>query len=328
MMAAETLLLSISLRCSSLLMIVLVCQYFFQISSAKSNSCTPSSCGIIRNIRYPFRLKDDPNHCGDRRAELACENNVTSIYLKSHKYYVKAINYGSLSTIIRVVDASINNDNTCSFPNSSASDYNFTYPLITYWILFDVPINLMSCPTPLKNSSLFTDITHDCASKNLSSLSRFTYIKVGRMKASEVPHTCGVDLIVMTSWNKFMDSNSNNNVSLSEIHDALLYGFELTFWYSPSMTAWEKFRDFFLRSILWIIVCTVGLLCALVSPPVMTIIGFTAVLGLLYLAFHLLFSWVIHIYSNIVVYVPLLKQFELLVAPPVTCVPLLVIGAL
>ncbi|KAH6806836.1 hypothetical protein C2S51_027944 [Perilla frutescens var. frutescens] len=299
MIAAETLLLRISLRCSSLLMSVLVCQYFFQISSAKPNSCTPSSCGIIRNISRPFRLKDDPKHCGDRRAELACENNVTFVYLNSHKYYVKAINYGTDdNSTIRVVDASINNDDTCSFPNSSTCYYNFSYHFYSSINYREIrsyngasqsqPINLMSCPTPLKNASMFTDITHDCAS-NSSSLSRFTYIKVGSMNASEVPQTCGIDLIVMTSWKKIMDWNSNNNVSLSKIHDALLYGFELTFcrWCSSR----DIFRDYIIPIILGIIlVCTVGLSCALVSPPVMTIIGFAAVLGLLYIAVGLIFS--------------------------------------
>ncbi|KAH6806831.1 hypothetical protein C2S51_027939 [Perilla frutescens var. frutescens] len=338
MMAAETLLLRISLRCSSLLMIVLVCQYFFQISSAKSNSCTPSSCGIFRNISYPFRLKDDPNHCGDRRAELACENNVTSIYLNSHKCYVKAINYGTYDNTIRVVDASINNDDTCSFPNSSAHSYSSS----NYWSPSQSqPINLMSCPTPLKNSSLFTDITHDCASNNSSSLSRFTYIKVGFMEASEVPQTCVIDLIVMTSWNrfvdKFMDWNSNNNVSLSEIHQSLLYGFELTFcpsYFSSRMTAWENaeiFGHFVLPNILWILVCTVGLLCAWVSPPVMTIIGFAAVSGLLFLAVGLIFSE-ITANNHPLVYVPLVKQSLQVRAPylfrngyPISSVPLLVI---
>ncbi|KAH6798657.1 hypothetical protein C2S51_035141 [Perilla frutescens var. frutescens] len=230
MMAAETCRSS----SSSLLMIFfLVCQYFFQTSL----SCTPSSCGIIRNISYPFRLKDDPTNCGERRAELACENNRTFIYVNSHnKYYVKDINYRT----IRVVDASINNNDTCSFPKSSAYSYNFTghpYPYFSS----ETPISLMSCPTPLKNSSslVFTDITHDCAS-NSSSLARFTYIKVGTMMASEVPKSCRIDLTVMTSWKKFKDSNSNNNVSLSEIHHSILYGFELTFCPECVDSMWGK----------------------------------------------------------------------------------------
>ncbi|KAH6801410.1 hypothetical protein C2S52_001874 [Perilla frutescens var. hirtella] len=293
-MAVETLLLSV--RSSSLLMIAfLVChQYLFQTSLANNpNSCTSSSCGIIRNISYPFRLKDDPNHCGDRRFELTCESNVTSVSIDSQKYYVKAINYGNSS--IRVVDASINNDDTCSFPNYSA--YSSTFGGYLYYFGLSLPINLMSCPHPLKNSSLvFTDITHDCAS-NSSSLSRFTYIKVGNMTASEVPQTCGIDLIVMTSWNKFNDLNSNNSLSLSEIHHSLLYGFELlicTDCRKPS-TLWETVVFFFAN---WwpllIPLAIVVFLTAGVSLPLMIIIGFT---GLLILSFTAI-EWINRCWEN------------------------------
>ncbi|KAH6758253.1 hypothetical protein C2S51_018488 [Perilla frutescens var. frutescens] len=241
------------------------------------NSCTPSSCGIIRNISYPFRLNDDPKLCGDRRFELTCESNVTSVSIDSQKYYVKAINYGNQfsATSIRVVDASINNDDTCSFPNSS-SYYNTIRGL--YYNGVSQPINLMSCPHPLnKSSPVFTDITHHCAS-NSSSLPRFTYINVGSMMASEVPQTCKIDLIVMTSWGKF--NNSNNSLSLSEIHHSLLYGFELiicTDCRKPS-TLWETVVFFFANWWPFVIpLAIVVFLAAGVSLPLM-IIGFTGVL--------------------------------------------------
>ncbi|KAL1553075.1 rust resistance kinase Lr10-like [Salvia divinorum] len=98
----------IFLTTSSLLMILSL-HNLFESCDAK---CAPSSCGIIHNISYPFRLKGDSNKCGDPRFEFSCENNVTSISLNSHKYYVKAINYSGYRDVptIRVVDASINKD--------------------------------------------------------------------------------------------------------------------------------------------------------------------------------------------------------------------------
>ena len=201
--------------------------------------CTPSSCGIIPNISYPLRLKGDPKRCGDRRYELSCENNVTSISLHSHKYYVKEINYANNGYyddyIIRLVDASIKNDDICSFPTYSLYAYHFgsldnpnrlpyqipnnsssSYP---YKDIVTFPINFISCPNPLRNSALFTDITTLCVSNS----SNFRYIKVGHMKVSDLPYACGVDLIVMTS----SDFKDFDNVSLSQIHEALLYGFQL-----------------------------------------------------------------------------------------------------
>ncbi|XP_057803920.1 LEAF RUST 10 DISEASE-RESISTANCE LOCUS RECEPTOR-LIKE PROTEIN KINASE-like 2.8 isoform X2 [Salvia miltiorrhiza] len=209
----------IFLTISSLLILSLL-NNLFQTCVANSY-CSPSACGIFPNISSPFRLKGHPKKCGDGRFELACENNVTSISLNSHKYYVKAINYSN--SAIRLVDASINNHDICSFPTlfDFSIDPRFYFYVTRY---SNSPINFISCPNQLTNSSLFTDITTQCASN--SSHPRYAYIKVGHMTASELPYSCGVDLIVMTSWQEFKDFN---NVSLSEIHQSLLYGLELYF---------------------------------------------------------------------------------------------------
>ena len=71
--------------------------------------CSPSSCGDIRNISYPFRLKSDPRSCGFPEYELICENNRSMINLQEYyggkyyeKYLVTQINYHNYT--IRVVD--------------------------------------------------------------------------------------------------------------------------------------------------------------------------------------------------------------------------------
>ncbi|XP_057798663.1 LEAF RUST 10 DISEASE-RESISTANCE LOCUS RECEPTOR-LIKE PROTEIN KINASE-like 2.4 isoform X2 [Salvia miltiorrhiza] len=281
---------STMMKCSSLLIVLLLNSFGF--CNAK---CSPSACGIIPHISSPFRLKGDPKNCGNHRFELRCENNVTSISLNSHKYYVKAINYHN--STIRLVDASLNNDDICSFPTYSAYDHNFTYDnrhRFPYTIprnvssdIYDVipyPINFVSCPHPLKNYSLVTD----CASNP-----RYSYIKVGHLNASELPPLCGVEVIVMTSWQEFKDLN---NVSLLEIHQSLLYGFELTVcpWcgISSAFPVWE---------LLPILVVILGVLCAAVSPPVFTIFGFAAVSLLLY---HILSLLVGVIYPHFIILAP------------------------
>ncbi|KAH6812848.1 hypothetical protein C2S51_021866 [Perilla frutescens var. frutescens] len=236
-MAAQTLLLT----CFSLLILSL---HFFQTYHANPY-CTPSACGVIRNIRYPFRLKNDPKNCGQITYQLACENNVTTIVLDYKKYHVKAINYHNFT--IRVAEVSINN-NICSFPKYSFYLTNFSTFGYPYSIYRDTdktadhevawPINFMSCPYPLMNSSLLMKAS-SCGrgQNNVSNASsssygngRYTYVKVGHTNVSALKVSCQVDLTVMTSW-KFKDSN---NVSLSEIHDSLLYGFELS-WFNFDM---------------------------------------------------------------------------------------------
>ncbi|RHN77751.1 putative wall-associated receptor kinase, galacturonan-binding domain-containing protein [Medicago truncatula] len=93
------------------------------LSIEQEHSCPPSSCGKISNITYPFRLKNDPIHCGNRSYELSCENNVTTINLYSAKYNVKSINYNNFT--IRLVDPGIQQDNCSSFPRNYLSTSDF-----------------------------------------------------------------------------------------------------------------------------------------------------------------------------------------------------------
>ncbi|WVY90639.1 hypothetical protein V8G54_036153 [Vigna mungo] len=87
------------------------------------DGCSPSSCGKITNISYPFRLKGDPKVCG--RYELSCENNITVLSLLSGTFHVEAINYNNFT--IRVVDPGLQPTNCSSLPRYSLSPYNFTY---------------------------------------------------------------------------------------------------------------------------------------------------------------------------------------------------------
>ncbi|XP_047968895.1 uncharacterized protein LOC125212700 isoform X1 [Salvia hispanica] len=269
---------------SSLFLILFLSLHsLFETCDAK---CTPF-CGIIHNISSPFRLNTDPKKCG--RYALACENNVTSISLNSHQYYVKAINYTGYGDepTIRVVDASINKDDICSFPTFAIYAHSFIHdhPNPIPYLENDnsLPINFISCPNPLRNTSLFTDITTRCVSYS-SHHHKYAYIKVGHMKASEVPYTCGVDLIAMTSWHNFKDLN---NVSLSEIHESLLYGYELT------ICPWCDGETPSKLGLVIILVVVAGLLCAAVSPPLFFVCGFGTVSLLVYLLIFLL----IHIHS-------------------------------
>ncbi|XP_042032789.1 probable receptor-like protein kinase At5g39020 isoform X2 [Salvia splendens] len=231
--------------------------------------CPPSSCGVIRNISYPFLLKGDPSNCGHHI--LTCHHNLTSISLNSRNFYVKAIDY-QISTI-RVADASLNNHNICSFPISStyyfSDDSHYSYSIPSYSTYpFDYKatrINLMSCPNPMKNPSLFTNISTKCSRMNDRS---YSYIKVGHMNASEVPHLCGLDLIAMTSWH-FHDLK---NVSLSEIHHSLLYGFELTF--CNDCGPWSaSFWEVVLHPALLLIL---GMICAVIGHPIFPLFGIAA----------------------------------------------------
>ncbi|CAA2996335.1 LEAF RUST 10 DISEASE-RESISTANCE LOCUS RECEPTOR-LIKE PROTEIN KINASE-like [Olea europaea subsp. europaea] len=228
---------------------VLILLQLLQISCANRNpQCNPSACGRIHNISYPFRLKGYPKRCGDSSYELVCENNTASLYLNSHRYHVKAINYHNFT--IHLVDAALKND-TCSFPQYSMFRYNLSknYPYSIYAYNYsstyrslnklNSPITFMSCPYPV-HSSFFLETAH-CGNRvfdSNASTRRYTYVNVGDLNASDVRDMCSIDLIVMTSW-PFKDVN---HLSLSDIHSSLLYGFELS-WFTATLSCCKKEKD-------------------------------------------------------------------------------------
>ncbi|KAM5551322.1 hypothetical protein ABKV19_026245 [Rosa sericea] len=208
--------------------------------------CEPSSCGSIPNISNPFRLESDPQNCGDSRYNLSCENNVTVLYLYSGKYYVQSINYENYT--IRVVDANVRKGNCSSIPRNSLASFNFSYddPYSIYVYKganqrnvnrFELskPIIFMTCETPV-NSPLYVD-TAPCSSRYaLYNRSRHSYVMIGDLNASDLRDSCSIELMTMiTSW----PSTKDMNVSYIDIHNELVYGFELSWLHSFKRNPWS-----------------------------------------------------------------------------------------
>ena len=198
-----------------------------------------SSCGNIPNISFPFRLNTDPQNCGDSRYVLSCdENNRTVLYLHGGKYYVQEISYNNYT--IRMVDSSIRKDNYFSFstPTYSLSRYNFSSddPYTTYQQKKTVSewypelsrsLVWMSCEKPV-NSPLYLDTSTCNYNNNSSSISdskRYRYVKVGETSASQVEDSCQVEKMFLTSW---PTNNDDQNISCTDVHNELVYGFELS----------------------------------------------------------------------------------------------------
>ncbi|KAM5578524.1 rust resistance kinase Lr10-like [Rosa sericea] len=191
--------------------------------------CT-SSCGDI-NISYPFRLKGDPQNCGNTMFELSCEENSTAavLYLESEKYYVKSIHYNNFT--IRVVDSGIQKKNNyCSTPLYSITDDNITHLQsysISSWFTPDmepVPIILVTCATPM-NSTLFIE-TAACLNTTASYPSKYSYFMVGSVTSFDLGRTCEITQMLLTS-----PPTNSNMMSCESVCDELANGFELS-WFT------------------------------------------------------------------------------------------------
>ncbi|GMY20142.1 LEAF RUST 10 DISEASE-RESISTANCE LOCUS RECEPTOR-LIKE PROTEIN KINASE-like 2.3 isoform X3 [Fagus crenata] len=212
-------------------------------SREDNQHCPPSSCGNIHNKRYPFRLKSDPQTCGDLRYSLSCENNHTVLYLFEVKYYVQVINYNNYT--IRIVDSGIQKQNYYSTPAYSLNQYNFsqqnvsaysTYQMTTtkldpfaWWYskVLTWSVVFMSCKNPVNSSFYFdtsTCIDNDEDSSNTSMSHSKRYVVVGTTDAKDVEDSCTVDQTFLTSW----PGNHDPYISCTDVHNELVYGFELS----------------------------------------------------------------------------------------------------
>ncbi|XP_044489450.1 rust resistance kinase Lr10-like [Mangifera indica] len=91
---------------------------FFLFIGVQQAACS-SSCGNIKDIRFPFRLKANPSDFGDSVFDLSCESNKTILQYGSGKYYVNNISYDY--QLINVVDVDLANPSCGALPSRPLS---------------------------------------------------------------------------------------------------------------------------------------------------------------------------------------------------------------
>ncbi|OIT04675.1 PREDICTED: rust resistance kinase Lr10-like [Nicotiana attenuata] len=195
------------------------------IVKAQNNSRCSSSCGDI-HIRFPFRLKADPQNCGDSRFQLDCPNNRTVISLESRKYYVLEINYDQF--LIRAVDPGLVNQTTncISLPNYFTTNVPSTSPFD--YFAPNIPIIYVNCLATTVDPSLYVKTTF-CGSQNKTSFfnssQSHSYVAIGEdMSITDLAENCSMEIVAWASARGL----SGDNTTLSSIQDALSYGFELS----------------------------------------------------------------------------------------------------
>ncbi|XP_050887951.1 LEAF RUST 10 DISEASE-RESISTANCE LOCUS RECEPTOR-LIKE PROTEIN KINASE-like 2.7 isoform X2 [Lathyrus oleraceus] len=259
----------VSVRCVIMFLFFWFLLLLPQLTYSKSQPCL-SSCGKITNIRYPFRLKQDPEHCGNNRYELDCVNNVTRLSLYDGYYLVESINYNNYT--IRVVDPNIHPTDCSSLPRFFLSQNNFTYYndskqryyakennsyqyLLNRWPYkyteypnpdypeseSSMPVIYMKCTSPPSKvvEKYYAD-TASCLDQHM------TYAIVGDPQFAILEPQCRVKSIALTSflWNtgasNFYYGDVIENISYIDIHKALQYGFEIS-WMQASCPCDECF---------------------------------------------------------------------------------------
>lgn len=170
---------SFGLASSSLFMVLV-----FIITETQA-SCT-SSCGVIENISYPFRLKGDPDECGDNDYELACHNNQTFIDFNSANYLVTKISHDHHT--VTIVDPSLVSG-SCSFPHNTITkeSEDSRYSVFHYYQKY-TNVQFLRCSSEITNS---TYIPIPCLNRDESSYAYFRYVRVHSLQGLfDLPKSC------------------------------------------------------------------------------------------------------------------------------------------
>jgi hypothetical protein len=155
------------------------------------------------------------------------------------KYYVQAINYSDFT--IRLVDASVQKDDCFSIPHHSLTKYQ---SLRSYYYEINWPessvLTFLCCTNQMRlNHTDYIMDTSSCkkgsgtaySSSSSSSISSpscvdmegHSYVMVDG-QIQDVPDLCRINLIYYVPKNM-------TNMSYTDVHDILVYGFELS-WFS------------------------------------------------------------------------------------------------
>ncbi|XP_014494610.1 rust resistance kinase Lr10-like isoform X2 [Vigna radiata var. radiata] len=190
--------------------------------------CAPSSCGKIRNISYPFRLKGDSPGCGLPRFELDCVKNMTVFTLFSGRYHVQNIDYETFK--IQFTDAGVVDDTACSIPRYFIFSQNFTsignpsyYPTdpLTFWDgneVSDTPpsVAFLNCTDPVTDDPRYVEVNGMlCDSRGHV----YAVLHSSEFKMRDIKVGCHLIAATFANW------NNGTNVSYVDIHEWLHNGF-------------------------------------------------------------------------------------------------------
>jgi interleukin-1 receptor-associated kinase 1 len=232
-----------------LVLLILIFPFNKVYGDEQQDSCS-RRCGV-HNISHPFRLKDSPKKCGNKRYTLSCEDNNQLILCyefkkfyfltgEFRKYYVQSINYNNFT--IRLLDFSLGYSNYSRPPDYSFGVYNLSYFLSSPYQFYQYKNHSKNILTKslLHVSCPNKAATGNCMNSTLYSQYRNSFYVDGYKKSLSdlrLRDTCHIEFVYLTSWN-VEDNDDKNNISCMGVRRMIFYGFELSWINSHCIDGW------------------------------------------------------------------------------------------
>ncbi|KAG6476596.1 hypothetical protein ZIOFF_065841 [Zingiber officinale] len=146
-----------------------------QQQQRSQETCAPFSCGLFLNFSYPYRRTTDPPQCGDRRFELTCDGNKSTMPIGSTHYLITRVLYENATDIsykffteisnvshrISLVDPKFANG-SCGLPSQSLSPSYLSRS--GYSGPYDLWASFINCTRRIEGQSLYRLVP--CLSNN------------------------------------------------------------------------------------------------------------------------------------------------------------------
>ncbi|KAG8502331.1 hypothetical protein CXB51_000317 [Gossypium anomalum] len=165
---------------------------------ARHLDCGSTFCGNL-NISFPFRLKNQPPHCGCHDLEFECDNNNRTILVgREGEIFVQQFFYENYR--IRVVDASLDTDDCNSLPLSSVYYYydslKKNFSVGNRGVEFSI-MYVVNCTEPIK-SSRYIEVSRCTTKFSISSsllISHFYFLN-GDTHSSYINQACTIEAAI------------------------------------------------------------------------------------------------------------------------------------
>ncbi|CAL9759366.1 unnamed protein product [Musa acuminata subsp. burmannicoides] len=131
---------------------------FSGLAAARQEDCPPFSCGQLRDVKSPFRRKDDPSICGETTYQLSCDANRSTFRIGSADYFVTQISYEN--STFRLVDPNLAGG-SCGLP---AQPLSAPWPAAGLTCDFYYWASFLSCSETIQNDTRYHRLS--CLSRN------------------------------------------------------------------------------------------------------------------------------------------------------------------
>ncbi|KAE8679764.1 putative receptor-like protein kinase [Hibiscus syriacus] len=172
---------------------VLVC--IGSIESRNSPECNkPFNCGLVRDLRYPFRQRGSPAYCGELGFEMYCEGGSPMIIISSRSYQVLVYN----TTLKSLTLAPMSSSDSVLCPRRLVNTSLNLSPFQAAWNTQNISL-YYGCPTDVNRYEGLSNHQFNCSMNGTDTIGYFvvtSYFSNLSVATKDALRSCRTNVLV------------------------------------------------------------------------------------------------------------------------------------